>query len=60
MDMFQEEGDQLLRWMRTVTVACIGPVTAETAEKRGLSVRITPSDYTIEALTKAIVDCFTE
>jgi uroporphyrinogen III methyltransferase/synthase len=58
MDMFQEEGDRILNWMKTVTVACIGPVTAKTAEERGLSVRISPSDYTIEALTKAIVDYF--
>ena len=57
MEMFEEEGDQLLKWMEKVTVACIGPVTAKTAEQRGLSVRITPSDYTIEALAKAIVDC---
>jgi uroporphyrinogen III methyltransferase/synthase len=58
MDMFQEEKDQLLKWMNTVTVACIGPVTAKTAEERGLSVQVTPKDYTIEALTQAIVDYF--
>jgi uroporphyrinogen III methyltransferase/synthase len=57
--MFQEENDQLLTWMKTVTVACIGPVTAKTAEERGLTVAITPSDYTIEALAQAIVDYFT-
>jgi uroporphyrinogen III methyltransferase/synthase len=59
MEMFEEEGDRLLKWMERVTVACIGPVTAKTAKERGLSVRITPSDYTIEALAKAIVDYFT-
>jgi uroporphyrinogen-III synthase len=59
MDMFQEESDQLLKRMENLAVACIGPVTAKTAEERGLSVRIIPSDYTIEALTKAIVDYFT-
>jgi len=59
MDMFQAENDQLLTWMKTVTVACIGPVTAKTAEERGLSVHVTPSAYTIEALTQAIVDYFT-
>jgi uroporphyrinogen III methyltransferase/synthase len=58
MEMFEGESDQLLKWMEKVTVACIGPVTAKTAEERGLSVRITPSDYTIEALAKAIVDWF--
>ena len=60
MDMFQEESDPLLEWMEKVTVACIGPVTAKTAQDRGLSVQITPSDYTIEALAKAIVDYFTQ
>jgi uroporphyrinogen III methyltransferase/synthase len=58
MEMFEGESDQLLKWMEKVTVACIGPVTAKTAEERGLSVRITPSDYTIEALAKAIVNWF--
>ena len=57
--MFEEEGDRLLKWMEKLTVACIGPVTATTAKERGLSVQITPSDYTIEALAKAIVDYFT-
>lgn len=59
MEMFEGESDQLLKWMEKVTVACIGPVTAKTAEQRGLSVRITPPDYTIEALAQAIVDYFT-
>jgi len=58
MEMFEGESDQLLKWMEKVTVACIGPVTAKTAEERGLSVRIIPSEYTIEALAKAIVDHF--
>ena len=59
MEMFEDEGDRLLKWMEKLTVACIGPVTAKTAKERGLSVQITPSDYTIEALVKAIVDYFT-
>lgn len=58
MDMFEKEGDRLLKWMEKVTVACIGPVTAKTVEERGLSVGITALDYTIEGLTKAIVDYF--
>ncbi len=58
MEMLEEEGDRLHQWMEKVTVACIGPVTAKTAEERGLTVRITPSDYTIEALARAIVDWF--
>ena len=58
MDMFYEDSDQLFKWMEKVTVACIGPVTAKTAEDRGLLVRIIPSDYTLEGLTQAIVDYF--
>jgi uroporphyrinogen III methyltransferase/synthase len=54
--MFEDEGNRLLKWMEKVTVACIGPVTAKTAEGRGLSVQITPSDYTIEGLAMAILD----
>jgi len=60
MEMFVEEGDRLLKWMEKVTVACIGPVTAKTAKERGLFVQITPADYTIEALAKAIVDYFAQ
>lgn len=58
MDMFEQEGDRLRTWMEKVTVACIGPVTAKTAEQRGLSVQIIPSEYTIEAMVKAIVDYY--
>jgi uroporphyrinogen III methyltransferase/synthase len=58
MEMFEGEGEELLKWMEKVAVACIGPVTAKTAEERGLTVQILPSDYTIEALTGAIVEYF--
>ncbi len=37
-------------------VACIGPVTARTAEENGFSVDIIPSQYTINALMQAIID----
>jgi uroporphyrinogen III methyltransferase/synthase len=58
MEMFEGEGEELLKWMEKVAVACIGPVTAKTAQERGLNVQILPSDYTIEALTEAIVEYF--
>jgi len=58
--MFEGESEKLLKWMEKVAVACIGPVTAKTAEERGLSVQITPSDYTIEALAEAIVEYFAQ
>jgi uroporphyrinogen III methyltransferase / synthase len=60
MEMFEGESEKLLKWMEKVAVACIGPVTAKTAEERGLSVQITPSDYTIEALVEAIVEYFAQ
>ncbi|MCB8944332.1 MAG: uroporphyrinogen-III synthase [Ardenticatenaceae bacterium] len=39
-------------------VACIGPSTAEEAEKNGLTVSIVPDIYTIEGLITAVVDYF--
>jgi len=39
-------------------VACIGPITADTAKKYGIGVDIMPKDYTIPALTKAMADYF--
>jgi uroporphyrinogen III methyltransferase/synthase len=36
-------------------VACIGPITAKTAEEFGLTVTIVPGENTIPALVDAIV-----
>jgi len=58
VEMFREEGQDLKTWMAKVAVACIGPITAQTAEEQGLSVRLVPEEYTIEALTSAIVQYF--
>ena len=58
MEMFKAERDQLQKWMENVAVACIGPITAQTAEEKGLSVSLIPSEYTIEALTNAIIQYF--
>lgn len=41
-----------------VAVACIGPVTAETAEGAGLTVAIVPPSYTVSALAGAIVEYY--
>jgi len=46
----------LRRLLSTVTVACIGPVTRDTARELGLDTRIVPKEYTIPALAQAIVD----
>ena len=57
-EMFQEERDQLRAWMKRISVACIGPITAKTAEKKGLKVNLSPSEYTVPALVDAIVHYF--
>ncbi len=41
-----------------VKVASIGPITGETVKKHGLKTDIMPTDYTIPALTQAILDHF--
>jgi len=56
LDMFQ--GEPVLEWMDKVAVACIGPITAESAEKKGLKVTLVAKEYTIPSLTQAIVDYF--
>jgi uroporphyrinogen III methyltransferase/synthase len=53
------EGD-LPSLVEEVTIACIGPITAQTAQEHGLEVKIMPGEYTIEALTAAIVEHFTQ
>jgi uroporphyrinogen III methyltransferase/synthase len=56
MEMFESDSQGLGKWMADIAVACIGPVTARTAEENGLKVGLIPQDYTIEALTSAIVE----
>jgi len=46
-----------LRRQRT-QVACLGPVTAETARRLGLHVDIMPHEYTVPALVQAIVKTY--
>jgi uroporphyrinogen III methyltransferase/synthase len=41
-----------------ITVACIGPITAETAQKSGLNVDIIAQKYTIEGLVDALTNYF--
>ncbi len=44
--------------LNEVTVACIGPVTAQTAKAAGLTVDIMPAEYTIPAFTDAIAEYY--
>jgi len=56
--MFTADGDELHKWMEPVAVACIGPITAKTAEENGINVSVMPTEYTIEALTEGITRFF--
>jgi uroporphyrinogen III methyltransferase/synthase len=58
--MFKEDGDKVRQWMERVDVACIGPITAKTAEENGLKVSLIAVEYTIEALTGAILEYYSE
>ena len=37
-----------------ITVACIGPITAKTAEDHGLQVDVMAKEYTVEGLVEAL------
>jgi len=41
--------------LEAVTVACIGPITADTARELGVKVDVMATEYTIEGLVKAIL-----
>ena len=58
LEMFNKESRQISKWMTDVAAACIGPITARTAEENGLKVHLIPESYTIESLTGAIVKYF--
>jgi uroporphyrinogen III methyltransferase/synthase len=46
------------RLVQPVAVACIGPITARTAEDYGLTVAIMPTENTVPALVEAIVQYY--
>jgi len=52
--------DDLKILLRGITIACIGPITAQTAKKWGMRVQIQPRQYTIPALTRAIARYFAQ
>ncbi len=58
LKMFNVDKQQLKKCMANVTVACIGPITAGTAQENGLTVDLIPPKYTVESLTDAIVKYF--
>ena len=48
----------LAQLLRDTVVACIGPITAETARSYGLTPTIVAHEYTVPALARAIVEYF--
>jgi uroporphyrinogen III methyltransferase/synthase len=47
-------GRKLKPQLAKVAVACIGPVTAKTAEQAGLNVDIMAEEYTVDGLIAAL------
>jgi uroporphyrinogen III methyltransferase/synthase len=52
--------DQAADLLRTTIVACIGPVTADAAERLEIEASVIPKEYTIAGLVAAIVERVTE
>lgn len=55
VDLLEDDQKPLLK---KATIACIGPVTAKTAEDYGLKVDIMPEEFTVEGLADAIEEYF--
>ncbi|MFD2369904.1 uroporphyrinogen-III synthase [Brevibacillus sp. GCM10020057] len=43
-------------WLSGVRIACIGPITAETARKNGLTVDVVATEFTVEGLLAALIE----
>jgi len=52
--------ERFARLLDGVVVASIGPITSKTCRKLGLEVRIEPAEYTLAALTDAMVGYFAD
>ena len=50
--------EDIKRLLKGIVIACIGPITAQTARRWGMRVQIQPKQYTIPALTRAIAEYF--
>ena len=51
-------GSRALDILRGAVLACIGPITAQTAREHGLRVDLVASEYTTPGLIKALVDYY--
>jgi len=56
VEMIGQKGYKTL--LSGVSIACIGPVTAKTAEEYGMKIDVMPTSYTIPALVDALVDYY--
>jgi uroporphyrinogen III methyltransferase/synthase len=54
--MAREAGLDLARILADATIACIGPITAETARENQLPLHVIAEEYTIDGLLKALVN----
>ena len=54
------KGKPIYEEISKVGVACIGPVTAQKAKEVGLRVAVAPDEYTVDALTRAIVEYYVQ
>jgi uroporphyrinogen-III synthase len=52
------EGRSIFKEILKAKVACIGPITAQRADEKGLKVDIVPDEYTVGALIRAIVEFY--
>ena len=59
IQMYEQKGSSR-NPLAGVAIAAIGPITASTLQRRGISPTIIPNSFTIRALTEAIVDYFRE
>jgi uroporphyrinogen III methyltransferase/synthase len=53
------EEPQASALIKGVTIACIGPITADTARSLGFRVEIIAEDYTIDGLCDAVINYYT-
>ncbi|NIO04428.1 MAG: hypothetical protein GTN74_07365 [Proteobacteria bacterium] len=58
VDLFPSSKDDLLRRLKNVAIAVIGPITRDRAVALGLPVHVSPAEYTIPALTNAMAEYF--
>lgn len=58
--LVQSAGLDPLNLSGSPITACIGPITAKAAQKRGFNVDVIPADYTIESLVKALQNYYEE